>query len=577
MGFASRLCKLGFACGLAGTLGLAALLGSSQPGSARTQIPQPAKHVPGEIVVKLKDSSRARVAAAIHAVEQRLGAHAVVHVRGLKTDNTMQVIRIFSDSGMSEALSALKAEPSVEIAEPNLLFHTFDDGAPLAVGLPNDPDFNKTWGIKNTGQTDAAGQAGKVGSDINIAPLWQEGFRGSRKVLVAVVDTGIDWDHPDLKDNLYTNPGEAGANAANGKDDDGNGFIDDVHGWNFAAATNNSRDDHNHGSHCSGTIGGVGNNGIGVAGINWEVSLLPVKFLDQNGGGSLDNAVEAINYATLMKVNIMSNSWGGGGYSETLKQAIAKAHDAGILFVAAAGNDGSSNDQTPSYPASYELDNVLAVAATDNRDQIAGFSNYGTRTVHVAAPGVKVYSTVKDGKYDTFSGTSMATPHVSGIAALLLSANPTWTYGQIKDRLMRTSDPVAGLKRKVASRGRVNAYNAFHDIVPVINEPDPSLWKSEPRVVESEHPYQNNQDVSFKVKRPGAKYIRIHFEKIEVEANYDKVFVQSPAGEVVDELTGTMSDYVSEYVTGDTAVIHLKADPTNTGFGFKVDKIQVIY
>ena len=545
--------------------------------AAKTRFSHQIDHVPGEIVVQLKDANRSRVSDAIDAVEKRLGSRAVVQIRNLVTDATLHVLRISKDSQLKDAIDALKAEPSVLVAEPNFKFHTFDDGSPIDVGFLNDPDFDKTWGLKNTGQTDAAGQAGKAGSDINIVPVWQEGYHGSRKVLVAVIDTGIDWDHPDLKANLYTNPGESGPDAKPGQDNDHNGFVDDIHGWNFVANNNNSRDDHGHGSHCSGTIGGVGNNRIGVAGINWEVSLMPVKFLDAGGSGSLDAAVEAINYATLMKANVMSNSWGGGGYTETLKSAISKARDAGILFAAAAGNDSSDNDSTPTYPASYDVDNIVSVAATDNRDVIASFSNFGTKSVHVAAPGVKVYSTVKDGKYDWMSGTSMATPHVSGIAALLFSADPSLTYAEIKDRLIKTSDPVQGLKRKVAAHGRVNAYNALHGIVPVTHEPDPSLWKWENFAVESEHPYQNNQDVSFTVRRPDAKYIRIHFEKVDLEPNYDKIFIQTPVGEVSDELTGALNDYLSEYVVGDTAVIRLKTDQSNTDWGFKVDRIQVIY
>jgi subtilisin family serine protease len=222
--------------------------------------------------------------------------------------------------------------------------------------------------------------------------------------------------------------------------------------------------------------------------------------------------------------------------------------------------------------------NVLAVAATDNRDGIASFSNFGTRTVHVAAPGVKVYSTVKGGKYDTMSGTSMATPHVTGISALLLAANQDWDFAKIKDRLIQTSEPIRGLKKKVAARGRVNAYNALHGIVPPTNEPDPSLWKSETEVVESEHPYKESTDKSFTIKRPGAKFIRVHFEKVEVEANYDKVSVTDAAGnETVDEVSGTVADYLSEYVEGDTAVVRFKSDYSNNGWGFKIDKIQVIY
>lgn len=558
--------------GIAAALGLVGLIFPGGEASAAERFPEVAPHVPGEILIKLQDANRARVAAAIEALERRLGRSSVVGSRDLRTDDTLHVIRIARDAEMAEALKALKADPAIEIAEPNFLYRI------SAADLPNDPELAKTWGLRNTGQADAAGQVGKAGSDINVLPLWQAGIRGSRSLVVAVIDTGIDWEHPDLQANLYANPGESGEKAANGKDDDGNGFVDDVHGWNFNKKTNNSRDDHDHGTHCAGTIGGVGDNGIGVVGVNWEVSLLPIKFLDANGSGSLDAAIESVNYATRMKVDVMSNSWGGGGYSEALKLAIEKARDAGILFVAAAGNDGVSNDSTPKYPASYAVENVLSVAAIDNKDAIAGFSNYGTRSVHVAAPGVKVYSTTKGGKYDYMSGTSMATPHVAGISALMLSADRSLGFRQLKERLISTSVPVRGLKRKVMAKGRVSAYNAIHNIVPVSEEPDAALWQAENQVVESDHPYRNHDDKAFTVARPGAKYLRVRFEKIEVENGYDKVLISNgPAGESVDSLTGTHSNVVSEYVEGDTLVIRLKADESNVGFGFKVDQVEVIY
>jgi len=285
------------------------------------------EHVPGEIVVKFRDADPGvRTQSTVYGtLEHRLGANAVVSVRTFVTDTSMKTIRIANDQDMGAALATLAAEPSVQYAEPNYIYHTFDDG------VPNDPDFNKLWSLQNTGQTDANGQVGTPGVDIGVVNLWKNGITGSDKVLVAVIDTGIDWTHPDLQANLYTNPGEAGALGTNGKDDDRNGFADDIHGWNFNAKSNHSQDDHAHGSHCSGTIGGVGNNGVGIAGINWKVSLLPVKFLDKDGGGNLQDAVDAVNYATLMKAQVMSNSWGGGGFSQALLDAINKAKSAGIL------------------------------------------------------------------------------------------------------------------------------------------------------------------------------------------------------------------------------------------------------
>jgi subtilisin family serine protease len=459
----------------------------------------------------------------------------------------------------------------VKYAEPNYRYYAFDDGNPEQ--LPNDTDFSKLWGMNNTGQADSLGQIGIPGVDIGVLPIWQQGVTGSRDIKVAVIDTGVDWTHPDLVENLYTNPGEI---AGNGIDDDANGFIDDIHGWNFGSKSPASQDDNDHGSHCAGTIGGVGNNGIGVAGVNWRVSILPVKFIGSDGSGSLDAALEAINYATMMKVNVMSNSWGGGGFSEAMKEAIEKARDANILFVAAAGNDSSDNNAAPMYPASYDVANIISVAAIDNKDRLASFSNWGRTKVHVAAPGVKIFSTTKDGGYNSFSGTSMATPHVSGVAALLLSAFPDMTYAELKDRIVKTAVKVPGLRNKVASNGRVSVFNAFNNIIPPSEDPAESAWQTVDYVVESQHPYENKLDQSTTIEYPGAKYIRVIVERLETEPKYDTLFINNPAGDVIDSVSGSAEQFVSDYVKGDKLVLRFVSDHSVVKWGFRIAKIQVI-
>ncbi len=533
--------------------------------------------VPGELVVRLKGvSSAGRVqAAVIGALQDQMGSGAVVDIEAFQTDTSLHKIVLGDAKNTRQAILALSSRPEVEIAEPNYIYRMIGDAEsdiPNTAAAPNDPELTRLWGMFNTGQVDSSGQAGKEGSDIGVFPLWQKGITGSKSVLVAVIDTGMDLTHPDLKDNLYTNPKEI---AGNGKDDDSNGFVDDVHGWNFATGSNNPNDDQDHGSHVSGTIGAKGNNGVGVVGVNWNVSILPVKFLDANGSGSLANAVESINYARKMKVKIMSNSWGGGGFSQTMLKAIQDAKKDGILFVAAAGNDGSSNDTSPTYPASYVSDNVLAVAAIDNQEQLASFSNYG-KSVHVAAPGVRVYSTVKGGLYNTFSGTSMATPHVSGVAALLLSKEPGLTYAQVKDRLIKTSVPVSSLRRRVQAKGRVSAYNVINNIIPPSSEPDETQWKDVAYSLESEHPYANNTDKSFTIQEPGAKYIRVIFDQVDTEPKYDIVSLQSSSREPVEVLSGKHANYASDYVVGDTAVLQFQSDSSVNAFGFKITRIQVI-
>ena len=222
----------------------------------------------------------------------------------------------------------------------------------------------------------------------------------SANVLVGVIDTGVDYNHPDLAANIWTNPGEI---AGNGIDDDGNGYIDDVHGYDFVNNDGDPMDDNGHGTHFSGTIGGVGNNGIGVAGVNWNVKIMALKFLDSGGSGSTANAVAGVQYATMMGVDVTSNSWGGGGFSQALYDAIDAAGAANIAFVAAAGNNGANNDTSPAYPAAYDLPNIISVAATDDNDELASFSNYGAASVDLGAPGVDILSTLPGNQYGLLS------------------------------------------------------------------------------------------------------------------------------------------------------------------------------
>lgn len=286
---------------------------------------------------------------------------------------------------------------------------------------------------------------------------------GSSSVVVAVIDTGIDYNHVDLAANIWTNPGEI---AGNGIDDDGNGFIDDLHGYDFANHDGDPLDDNGHGTHVAGTIAAVGGNGVGLNGVTWSTSVMALKFLNANGSGYLSDALAAINYSTMMRsqygvnVRVDNNSWGGGGFSSAMEAAIQASNDAGILFVAAAGNSGSNNDVSPQYPANYDVPNIISVAATSKTGRLAGFSNYGATTVDIAAPGVSIHSTTPNNTYSTFSGTSMATPHVSAVAALAWAINPTATVAQVRDAILQGADHVSALSGKLAS-GELNAYNTL--------------------------------------------------------------------------------------------------------------------
>ena len=353
-------------------------------------------------------------------------------------------------ASMQDVLGWAARTQGVAYVEPDFVI------SPTA--LPNDPSFSTLWGLNNVGQS-----GGVADVDIDAPEAWNT-TTGSRSVVVAVIDTGIDYNHPDLASNIWRNPGEI---AGDGIDNDRNGYVDDVRGWDFANNDADPFDDEGHGTHVAGTIGAVGNNGVGVVGVSWNVSLMALKFLGADGSGSTSGAVAAINYATRMRqsfgVNVVAtnNSWGGGGFSSALRDAIAAGGSAGVLCVAAAGNESANNDATPSYPANYAGDAVISVAATDSSNRLATFSNYGVTTVDVAAPGVGIYSTVPGNGYASYSGTSMATPHVTGTVALLAAANPQATAAQIRTAILSTAVPLPALAGKVATGGLVNAAAAL--------------------------------------------------------------------------------------------------------------------
>lgn len=339
----------------------------------------------------------------------------------------------------------------LDYAQANASITGADWAAAPDAGFSEDPKTDKLWGLDNTGQT-----GGKIDADIDAPEAWAQS-RGSG-VVVAVLDTGVDYTHADLAANMWVNPGEI---AGNGIDDDGNGYVDDVHGYDFAYNDADPMDRNGHGTHVAGTIAAVADNGTGVAGVAPEAQIMALKFLDDNGNGSLFDAIQALDYAVMMGAQVSNNSWGSGSYSSALAGAITLAGAAGHTVVAAAGNDSTNTDLSGHYPASYDAANLIAVAATDDADRLAYFSNYGITTVDVAAPGQSIYSTLPGDSYGTNSGTSMATPHVTGIVALLLAQNPTLSPEAIRDLLIDTSDPMAALASRSVSGGRVNAAAAL--------------------------------------------------------------------------------------------------------------------
>ena len=412
--------------------------GSSVAGVPSFRPPGGEGFVPGRILVKLEDGVPDR---ALEALNRQNNARLEERLPGAR----VSVVDLPRDLPVREAVGRYERAPSVEYAEPDLLL--------FAEATPDDPGYGKLYGLDNTGQT-----GGTPDADVDAPEAWDT-TTGDPNAAVAVIDSGVDVGHPDLDGNLWTNPDEV---AGDGTDNDKNGYVDDVHGWDFYhgdATVYDVADGDEHGTHVAGTIAAEGNNGIGVTGVSWEASIMPLKFLGPNGG-SISGAVKAIDYAVAKGAKISNNSWGCGGsgcYSKTLKAAIDRADSAGHLFVAAAGNEGTDNDATPHYPSGYDSPNVIAVAATNDTDGLASFSNHGGSSVDLGAPGVGILSTLPGGKYGYYSGTSMATPHVAGVAALVKSQAPMADDGELKARILQYAEPKASLEGKTATGGRLNA------------------------------------------------------------------------------------------------------------------------
>ncbi|MCU7906825.1 MAG: S8 family serine peptidase, partial [Candidatus Thiodiazotropha sp. (ex Epidulcina cf. delphinae)] len=419
-------------------------------------------HKPGELLVKFKAGVRANSAGAVMrakgpSITESRQFKDLKHKRKklkhpeAKLDRWWHV-KLAEGEDLERAMAEIAADPSVDLVELNYEVH---------VQLtPNDPRFNELWGMHNIQQN-----GGLYDADIDAPEAWDL-HTGDQSIVVAVIDTGVDYGHEDLADNMWINPGEI---PGNGIDDDGNGYVDDIHGYDFINNDADPFDDFGHGTHCAGTIAGVGNNGIGVAGVNWNAGIMAVKFIGSGGSGPISGAIDAITYAINNGAKIMSNSWGGRGFSQAMLDAVNAANDAGILFVAAAGNSRGDNDINPIYPASYNAPNIVTVAATDYNDNKATFSCYGAQSVHLGAPGVNILSTVPTGActmcslsgYTRANGTSMATPHVAGAAALILARNPAQSVADLKTTLLSGVDPIPSMEGITITGGRLNIGTAL--------------------------------------------------------------------------------------------------------------------
>ena len=402
------------------------LVATLQPAVIRdfTQLPKGAKCRAGELLVRF-NAAATGVAVRTQILTAAGGGNIA---REFKLVSGLTLVKLPEGAVMADALLRLNQTAGILYAQPNYLKNAFR--------TPNDPLFSSLWGMSNTGQT-----GGVPDADINAPEAWESGVGGAA-ITVAVIDTGIDYTHEDLAANMWINAGEI---PGNGIDDDGNGYVDDVYGYDFFNGDADPMDDHGHGTHCSGTIGAVGDNGVGVAGVCWNVKIMALKFLSASGEGDTAGAISCIEYAVQMGAKVLSNSWGdvpGGPYEQALRDAIDAAGAANVLFVAAAGNDTNNNDVNPCYPASYESDNIISVMSASSFGAMSSFSNYGLTSVDLAAPGSSILSCKRGGGYQYMSGTSMATPHVAGACALLLSLNSGYSSLQVKNALVTTTDSI---------------------------------------------------------------------------------------------------------------------------------------
>lgn len=404
--------------------------------------PNPARHVPDEILVRFKpDVSSKHADKAIAAVGSARG-------KGFTSVGNLYRVKLRKDVSVHHAIKNLRKNADVLYVEPNYIIEAFV--------TPSDRRFPEQWALQNTGQT-----GGTPDVDIDAVEAWDV-TAGNSSVVVAVIDTGVDYTHEDLAANMFRNAADCNGD---GIDDDGNGYIDDCRGIDTVNHDSDPMDDYGHGTHVAGTISAEGNNGTGVAGVSWHTAILPCKFLDTEGYGDTAGAIACLDYVASMKdrgVNIVAsnNSWGGGMFSQALSDAIGAQLQRGILFIAAAGNSGANNDILLTYPCSYYHSNVICVAATDHKDIRAGFSNFGRKTVHLQAPGVDILSTTPGNTYSTFSGTSMATPHVTGVAALLFAQQAVQDWRSVKNLIIAGGDTISTAPYWITGN-RLNAFGAM--------------------------------------------------------------------------------------------------------------------
>jgi subtilisin family serine protease len=416
---------------------------------------------PGEWLVQFNDDALSQMSSVADAQGFLSDAPFSLRVdRGLGLPGMVKVETSASSDEMSAWLGSLS---TLATFEPNFVRN-------LYIEEPNDPGYEFDYALDNQGFFPGS----IADADMDVLEAWDI-TTGDASVVVAVNDTGVNYLHEDLAANMWVNPGEIPGNA---RDDDGNGFIDDIHGWDFGEQDNDPMDEEGHGTAVAGTIGAVGNNGIGTVGVNWNVQIMALKIALADGSLDSEAIIQADNYTSMMRlrgtnIRASNHSYGGAMGSDLEFAAVNAQRDAGILFVAAAGNDTLNNDRNGSFPSNYNLDNVLAVAATDAADALATFSNFGVNTVDVGAPGVEIMTTMVEGGYGYIDGTSFSSPYTAGVAALVSSHATTASYQLVRQAIMDGADRIPSLNGKVFTGGRVNAFNALQrieELAPAVAE-----------------------------------------------------------------------------------------------------------
>ena len=450
-----------------------------------------------------------------------------------------------------------------------------------APGLPDDPFLPKQWHWMNDGQPDDQGQTGSAGADIGLFPAW-DAFHPQAGTVLAIVDSGLDLQHEDVDPSLlWTNPGESGVDAqgrdkgSNGVDDDGNGYVDDLHGWNFVRNTPGIQEDQYHGTHVGGLLFARTGNGAGTVGMARGIRIMLVKVFGL--GATLDSTqfARAIRYAVDNGARVLSNSYGTPSYTSAMHEAVKYAAAHGALFVCASGNSRKNMDdpEERDYPSCYGVENQLVVGAVSNRDR-STFSNFGSM-VEIAGPGESIFSLFPKNTYRSLSGTSQACPIVACAAAMLWSQHPGWSFLEVKRELLRTADQVEGLGRYIRDGLRLNLLNALAGKpgrrLPVENFAD---WREEERVVESSHPYYSDRIATFAIEIPGARKMRLHFSRIAVDHYGDEIRIDDAEGRMVEQINGLFGEHWSAVIPGNRAAISLIANQSLSDYGFRIDRVQ---